>query len=60
MSQNQIAVGIIVEDDFEGLQETLRSAGLLSDLVFVLSAESVAEITEQPKLPTQPNVIYHK
>jgi tetratricopeptide (TPR) repeat protein len=54
MSQNQIAVGIIVEDGFEGLQETLQNAGLLSDLIFVVSAESLADIAEQPK------VIYHK
>ncbi|MDR0336917.1 MAG: hypothetical protein LBI18_07490 [Planctomycetaceae bacterium] len=46
MSQNQITVGIIVEDGFEGLQESLRSACLCSDSVFVLSTESVATITE--------------
>ncbi|MDR0611208.1 MAG: tetratricopeptide repeat protein [Planctomycetaceae bacterium] len=67
MSQNQIAVGIIVENGFEGLQETLRSAHLLSDSVFVLSTESVAAFsTESVGNATKsvgntaeyPNVIY--
>ncbi|MDR2437956.1 MAG: tetratricopeptide repeat protein [Planctomycetaceae bacterium] len=40
MSQNQIAIGIIVEDGFEGLQDTLRSVCPFSDFVFVLSTES--------------------
>jgi tetratricopeptide (TPR) repeat protein len=62
MSQNQIAVGIIVEDGFEGLQDTLRSARLLSDSVFVLSAESIAESVIESVVNTteQPNVIYCK
>lgn len=46
MNQNQIAVGIIVEDGFEGLQETLRSASLFSDFVFVLSTENAANVAE--------------
>ncbi|MDR2705311.1 MAG: hypothetical protein LBC02_06000 [Planctomycetaceae bacterium] len=70
MSQNQIAVGIIVEDGFEGLQKTLQSARLLSDLVFVLSAESLVEsVTESNtesiaesvgNITEQPNVTYCK
>jgi tetratricopeptide (TPR) repeat protein len=46
MSQNQIAVGIIVEDGFEGLQDTLRSVSQFSDFVFVLSAESGDNLIE--------------
>ncbi|MDR3199465.1 MAG: tetratricopeptide repeat protein [Planctomycetaceae bacterium] len=58
MSQNQIAVGIIVEDGFEGLQDTLQSVVPFADFVFVLSTESAANGIE----PFEPNtkIIYRK
>ncbi|MDR1964746.1 MAG: hypothetical protein LBQ50_13315 [Planctomycetaceae bacterium] len=46
MSQIRIAVGIVVEDGFEGLEETLRDARLLSESVFVLGTEPAVNLTE--------------
>ncbi|MDR2115337.1 MAG: tetratricopeptide repeat protein [Planctomycetaceae bacterium] len=59
MNQNQIAVGIIVEDGFEGLQNTLRNVTQFSDFVFVLNTESVT-IINKPPLVNGVNITYCK
>jgi tetratricopeptide (TPR) repeat protein len=43
MSQTRIAVGIVSEDGFEELQSTLQSVYSLSDNIFILSTEPVAD-----------------